>query len=241
MSRAEKRNDRTRDMLSKSGWRHELKACVTNVEKYIKFTKKGTPSVLEAFIQKVMTIIDCLGVKDNVRGEKEGEAQNWFELAIGLPDKYKKWIDLVRSNLNVVDSANISEWPEPHVTVLYGFDPKHYLEIEKIVKEYDFKESDFEFRLVQYGDVEPVYIGRIFSPKLQECFWHLYRKYENKHTLINGSYDPHITLLRMEPGTKLTCMKREKKNNGIKTPKPRISCKCLQCKASRTGCMSSCV
>ena len=33
------------------------------------------------------------------------------------------------------------------------------------------------------------------SIKLQNCFWEIYHKYENKHTLFNGAYLPHITLL----------------------------------------------
>lgn len=120
------------------------------------------------------------------------ESPNWFELKVKIPQKYETWIKT--NNL----SDQVLEVPKPHITVLYGFDPSRFSEVKKIVDDFSFVPEDFTFGEVKKGDVANVYLVKIFSPKLQECFWHLYRKFPNEHTLINGFYDPHVTLAIMK-------------------------------------------
>ena len=61
-------------------------------------------------------------------------------------------------------------------------------------EEFEITGDDFEFGLPKKGDVSPVILVSVKSKKLQECFWKLYKTFPNQHTLINGEYDPHVTL-----------------------------------------------
>lgn len=116
------------------------------------------------------------------------EEQNWYEISIDIPDEFRDW---VKTNIS---SDQISSIPEPHITLLYGFDPKFYNEIDQIVKSYNITPNDYTFGTPKRGDVSPVWLLPISSPKLEELFWILYYKFPNKHTLINGKYEPHLTL-----------------------------------------------
>jgi hypothetical protein len=113
---------------------------------------------------------------------------NWLEIPISLPHRYSKLVE-------EMDPKLIKEIPEPHLTILYGFDPSLYDDVKFDFDSFEISEKDFQFGRVKCGDVSPVYLLEVISPRLQECFWFLYNKYDNEHTLIDGKFfDPHVTL-----------------------------------------------
>lgn len=112
----------------------------------------------------------------------------WYEIPIVLPDKYKNWVH------DNVEKSSIREIPEPHITLLYGFECKHYDAIDAIVKASQIVPEDYTFGEVKPGDVSPVYLISVHSDKLQKLFWDLHARFDNKHTLINGKFEPHVTL-----------------------------------------------
>jgi hypothetical protein len=114
--------------------------------------------------------------------------QNWYEISVQLPEHLASW---VKTN---VPEDQIKETPSPHITLLYGFDPKYYDEIDKLVKEAKIVPEDYTFGEPKKGDVSPVWLMPVVSPKLSSLFWYLYCKYDNEHTLINGKFEPHVTL-----------------------------------------------
>lgn len=114
--------------------------------------------------------------------------QNWYEISVKLPDHLTSWVK------NNVPEDKIKEVPLPHITLLYGFDPKYYEEIDRTVKEANITSDDYTFGEPKKGDVSPVWLAPIISPRLTSLFWYLYCKYDNEHTLINGKFEPHVTL-----------------------------------------------
>lgn len=124
------------------------------------------------------------------------EEQNWYEIPIIIPDEFRDWVS------NNIPSDQVSSIPESHITLLYGFDPKFYNEIDQTVKMYNITSKDYTFGDPRKGDISPVWLLPIKSPKLEELFWILYSKFPNQHTLINGKYDPHVTLCWIKSPTK---------------------------------------
>lgn len=124
--------------------------------------------------------------------------QNWVEIELQLPESLKTWAT------DTFDKNDIESIPDPHVTVLYGFDPKYYNEIQKQLDEFKLEPKDFTFvgKPRQGDHTKNAWLIGVHSPRLQELFWTLYNKYDNEHTLINGKYDPHITLCYTKTTTK---------------------------------------
>ena len=112
----------------------------------------------------------------------------WYEIPIQLPLEYTDWL---REN---VPAEQIKEQPLPHITLLYGFDCRLYLEVDALVKAYNITPSDYCFGTVKRGSTSPVYLVPVHSMKLQQLFSELSSRFPNKHTLINGKFDPHVTL-----------------------------------------------
>jgi len=118
----------------------------------------------------------------------ELKSPNWYEIPITLPEEYQDWVS---SHVPVDDLKDI---PSPHITILYGFDPKHYDAIDKIVKAAKITPEDYTFGPPKRGDVSPVWLLPIRSDKIDALFWKLHKKFDNQHTLINGRFEPHVTL-----------------------------------------------
>lgn len=121
------------------------------------------------------------------------QSQNWYEIPVELPMEYISW---VATN---IPARYIKEIPSPHITILYGFDPKYYDEIDKIVKSFEITPKDYTFGEPKRGDVSPVWILPVKSEKITSLFWYLHKKFDNQHTLINGKFDPHVTLCSLNP------------------------------------------
>ena len=116
------------------------------------------------------------------------EVPNWYEIPVVIPDEYKNWVK------EHIPSDQVAEIPNPHITLLYGFDPKHYERIDKIVKCFEITEKDYTFKEPKKGDYSPVWLLLLESKKLTALFWALYETFPNEHTLIHGKFEPHVTL-----------------------------------------------
>jgi hypothetical protein len=92
-----------------------------------------------------------------------------------------------------VPQTLIQRIPPPHVTLLYGCsaDPA-------CIGKYFTKPITIEFGEVNEGSVSPVLLARIISQDLHELFYKMYEdpviNHDKSHTLIDGKYDPHLTL-----------------------------------------------
>lgn len=115
-------------------------------------------------------------------------AQNWYEIPVVIPEKYKNWV------AENVPAEDVKEIPSPHITILYGFDPKHYADIDAIVKDHKITEKDYSFDPPKKGSLSPVWLLPLKSDKLQTLFHILYAVFPNEHTLFDGKYEPHVTL-----------------------------------------------
>jgi hypothetical protein len=120
--------------------------------------------------------------------EVSGESPNWICIPITLPYFYKHWVE------HKVDPDRVKSVPKPHITLLYGFDPAHFWQVKKVVDAYEGLGKNLEFGKVRDGDRDSVKIVGVTSPALQECFWKLHAQFPNQHFLVDGKFDPHVTL-----------------------------------------------
>lgn len=114
---------------------------------------------------------------------------NWVEIPAELPPCWQRWVE------QNVDPDNIKEVPPPHVTLLYGFDPKLRKQVEEDVKRAGCVTDDWVFDRPRPGDkARNAWLLPFTSRKLEDLFWTLCAKYPNQHYLHEGKFDPHITL-----------------------------------------------
>jgi len=116
------------------------------------------------------------------------QAINWIELEVTLPDDLDNWVD------THVKPEDVKERPKPHITLLYGFDPARFAEVEAKVKTWNITAADYTFGKPRLGYGSPVILVPIVSDKLQACFWDLHCTFPNEHTLVDGKFSPHVTL-----------------------------------------------
>jgi 2'-5' RNA ligase len=122
-----------------------------------------------------------------------GESQNWYEIPVTLPERYKTW---VRDNVKPEDIASVEE--NHHITLLYGFDPAAYDQVKALADSFGPFGDDFKFGEVRDGDVAPVKFVPIHSDTLQRCFATLSKVFKHKHYVHNGQFIPHVTLCTLK-------------------------------------------
>lgn len=172
----------------------EAKSTVTATMKMVEFRQHASPTKDPYDFQCVYLTEFGGGEKKKTPGcplthdkhKEEGEC--WYELPVVLPQKYTDWL------AKNVPEHLIKEKPKPHITVLYGFDCKHYATIAEIVEGFKITPQDYEFGEIQKGQFAPIYLVHLKSSKLQTLFAQLYMRFPNHHTLIKGKYEPHVTL-----------------------------------------------
>lgn len=142
-------------------------------------------------VREVIKIWILIAMELNPHCRHQNEC--WYEIPIQLPDRLRDW-----AHINV-KTPEVQEYPKPHITILYGFECQHYPAVEKIVKSYNITSDDYTFGEPERGKIGPVYLARVKSDKLQKLFWELHKEFPNKHTLIDGQYDPHVTLVWVKP------------------------------------------
>jgi hypothetical protein len=99
---------------------------------------------------------------------------------------------MLKNNMSMDD---VLSTPKPHITVLYGFRCSEWKEIDALVNSWKINEDDYTFGDARFGDVSPVIMLPVMSARLTALFGLLSGKYpDNKHTLINGNFSPHVTL-----------------------------------------------
>lgn len=83
-----------------------------------------------------------------------------------------------------------------HVSLLYGYSPHESQKLMDIVRKHFKSPLTLTAREVTRGDVSAVILLHIQpSAELNALFHELYHNVgKKKHTLINGGYDPHITI-----------------------------------------------
>ena len=64
---------------------------------------------------------------------------NWYEVAVQLPLDLQSWV------ANNVPADQVASVPAPHLTILYGFDPRHYDEIDQIVRAAKLDQATWTF------------------------------------------------------------------------------------------------
>jgi len=121
--------------------------------------------------------------------------QNWFELPVVLPPHLVSWV----ANNEMHIGGRVTDVPEPHLTLLYGFEPIRYSDVARDVASFKIDTTALTFGEPRKGTEANVWLVDVTGPKLQECFWFLHGKYENQHTLFNGHFEPHVTLCWFEP------------------------------------------
>ncbi len=93
----------------------------------------------------------------------------------------------------------IKNRPEPHVTLFYGFDPSKGQEVKAKAESFKLCPADIFYEThLRKGDVERVVFLGIKSPAIQTAFAALSSEFPNTHMLINGKYDPHVTVAEYE-------------------------------------------
>ena len=145
---------------------------------------------LTATAQDPVAVAEAQEVMAELIASGADTKQNWYELPIVLPLEYSTWCENHKDELG----GTVASVPAPHITLLYGFDPKFYDEVAADVASFNITPADYTFGEVCKGDVSPVWLVEVISPKLQACFRLLHSKYENQHTLIDGLFKPHVTL-----------------------------------------------
>jgi len=145
---------------------------------------------LTASAQEPLAVAEAQEVMAELIASGADTKQNWYELPIVLPLEYSTWCENHKDELG----GTVASVSAPHITLLYGFDPKFYDEVAADVASFNITPADYTFGEVCKGDVSPVWLVEVISPKLQACFRLLHSKYENQHTLIDGLFKPHVTL-----------------------------------------------
>jgi 2'-5' RNA ligase len=123
---------------------------------------------------------------------------NWTELQLPqLKDEITKWMARIPADL--VDEVT----EDPHITVLYGCnsDPSVYNHLK--LKDIQWETSS----VVRPGDVSDVLLVGIKSQELNDLFMKMYKddniNTAHQHRLINGKYDPHLTLAWLKKGARV--------------------------------------
>ena len=126
-----------------------------------------------------------------------GIMTHWTELTlISLKPAIDSWMKHVPKDL--IDEVT----DVPHITVLYGCsnDSSKYTHLP--MKAIPWKTSGH----VRPGDASDVLLVGIGSEALRSLFMAMYEddaiNTDKKHTLIDGKYDPHVTLAWLKPGAK---------------------------------------
>lgn len=123
------------------------------------------------------------------------DSLNWIELPVTLPERYRNWVE---QNCNPEEVERI---PPPHITLLYGFDPARYAEVEADVKAAGDLTDDWTFdEAPRPGNfTRNVWLLPVKSAKITALFWKLNAKYPNDTYLRDGTtFDPHVTLCYMK-------------------------------------------
>ena len=118
---------------------------------------------------------------------------DWFEIEVDIPEQYRNWHKQFHSE-------DVLEVPSPHITLLYGFDPRLYDQVKADVMSFRLQPEDWSFPYVPRpgNKAKNAWLLPIHSPRLEELFWQLYKKYPNQHYLHDGKFIPHITLCYMK-------------------------------------------
>lgn len=98
-----------------------------------------------------------------------------------------------------------------HVSLLYGYSQSESAKLLEITQEHFLEPLTLTVGKVRKGDVSPVVLLHINpSKELDNLFWDLYNNVgPKKHTLIDGKYDPHITLA-ISDSASIACLDIEK-------------------------------
>lgn len=117
---------------------------------------------------------------------------NWVEIAAVVPEPYNRWHEQF-------PPEDVLSVPEPHITVLYGFDPQHYPAVAAAVDACQLTPADWTVA----GPPFPGHSARnawllpLHAPQLEALFWRLHAQYPNQHYLHEGRFVPHLTLCYM--------------------------------------------
>lgn len=117
---------------------------------------------------------------------------NWVEVVAVLPEAYRNW------HLQF-PADEVREVPPPHITLLYGFDPAQFPNVQADVDAFGLGPADWSFphRPRPGNKDQKAWLLPVESPRLQKLFWQLHARYPNRHYLHEGRFDPHITLCYM--------------------------------------------
>lgn len=118
---------------------------------------------------------------------------NWIEVPAVLPEAYRNWH-------RQFPADKVLEVPPPHITLLYGFDPDRYEEVQADVEAFGLKPEDWSFpHAPRPGNkAKNAWLLPLHSPRLEQLFWQLHAKYPNQHYLHEGRFSPHVTLCYMK-------------------------------------------
>ena len=93
---------------------------------------------------------------------------------------------------------NGQEGLQPHTTLLYGFESDQAKRVTQAMLA--VLPCKARISSIEWGSKAPVLIARLESETLQKLFAGLYKTVPNQHTLIDGRYDPYLTLLQLQDG-----------------------------------------
>ena len=126
----------------------------------------------------------------------------WAEFSIDL--EFSQTLSSACHKLKVDHpEAVLKEPTKHHVSLLYGYCASESEKLMEIVKRHLTSPLTLKAGEIKRGDVSPVILLAIeHSSELDSLFHDLYENIGNKkHTLINGKYDPHITIAWSDQAT----------------------------------------
>ena len=85
-----------------------------------------------------------------------------------------------------------------------NFECTCYEQVEAVVNRYAITPDDYTFGPIKKGTVSPVFLVPVISSKLQQLFKTLFDTFPNKHTLIQGKFESHVTLCWLKEQLELT-------------------------------------
>ncbi len=119
----------------------------------------------------------------------------WCEFS--LPSPVVKRIQTVTDKLQNKLGITESKANSYHVTLLYGYNENESKSLINICKKYLDEPLLLKIGEIRRGNISPVVLVDLqLSDNLNKLFWELYENIgQKKHSLIEGKYKPHITLV----------------------------------------------
>jgi 2'-5' RNA ligase len=122
------------------------------------------------------------------------QSNRLYKVICDIPEEInrdcKEWVNQQPQHIR----ASVEDICCDHVTVLFGFKESEIPIVEKVLRE-NTEPLEVTLGPVTFGSISPVCIVKAISQPLQNLFWKIREAVpDSAHTLINGEYDPHITL-----------------------------------------------